>query len=89
MAQEPTVLEKLDLPLVLPPSNHGNTFAAWFLALSVFVSFTIAAVGFCVQLHVVTVIGAVLTALSLIVSAILAKTGRGQKGYVKVADLDF
>lgn len=88
MSQElppPDALESMAPPSVPPPTNHGRTLAGWFLFWGASLGALIVGIGV-ILLNVITVtIGAVIIALSLIVSGILRARGRGQPKQPRVS----
>ncbi len=77
--------ETLRLPPAAPPTNHGQTTAAWTTTLIVLVGATVAAVGMIVALVWLFWVGLAVVVLGLVVGKVMQVLGHGQGGARTVA----
>lgn len=67
-----------NLPVSIPPANHGRTGAGWTLFVGVAIGALVAGVGFVLLQVPVIIAGAAVAVLGLVASAILRAAGFGQ-----------
>lgn len=77
--------ETLRLPPAAPPTNHGQTSAAWTTTLIVLVGATIAAVGMIVALAWLFWVGLGVVVLGVVTGKVMQVLGHGQGGARTVA----
>lgn len=68
------------LPQTAPAKNHGRTLAGWVLAYGITLGVLVTAVGLIMLKHPVMLAGVIVIVLSLLVSLVLRKMGKGQPG---------
>jgi len=68
------------LPPSPPPTNHGQTTAAWTTTFLVIVGFTVGAVGMVLANDVMFVVGVAVTVLGVVLGKVLQVMGYGQGG---------
>lgn len=59
--------------------GHGHSVAAWSAVITANVGVTIATLGVCLPVDALTVVGSVITVLSIFMGPVLAKLGYGVK----------
>lgn len=59
--------------------GHGHSVAAWSAVITAIVGVTVATLGVCVPMDALTVVGSVITGLSIFLGPVLAKFGYGVK----------
>jgi hypothetical protein len=73
-------METLRLPPAAPPTNHGQTTAAWTTTLIVLVGATVAGLGMIVATVWLFWVGLGVTILGLVVGKVMQVLGHGQGG---------
>ncbi|WP_058235674.1 HGxxPAAW family protein [Devriesea agamarum] len=62
-----------------PPANHGKTVAAWVMFVGIAAGAIVVAVGIASAQHVVSLVGVIVLAVTLLLSFVLRLAGFGQK----------
>ncbi len=60
--------------------GHGHSVAAWSAVLVAILGVTVLTLGVCLPMDSLTVVGAVITGVSVFLGPVLAKLGYGVKG---------
>ncbi|MCI9887606.1 hypothetical protein JT358_03895 [Micrococcales bacterium 31B] len=72
----------------MPPTNHGNTQAAWAMSGLGMLGSTIAGVGMILSMSVMMWVGVAIFVLGAVVSLGMKKAGKGQIHNTEPADLE-
>jgi hypothetical protein len=60
--------------------GHGHSVAAWSAVITAILGVTVLTLGVCLPLDSLTIVGSVITAISVFLGPVLAKLGYGVKG---------